>query len=271
MTRLQGTTSVVTGASSGIGRAIARTLGEAGSHVFITGRDVGRLEETAAPIRDAGGTATIGAFDLTHPGPLQEFIAGAAEATGRLDVLVNNAGVDIPGTIVDADPQHWRDMFDTNVIALLAASQAAVRAMRATSSAGHIVNISSGAGGAEPGRVYGATKAAVNSISRSLRKEVEEDGIRVVNILPGAIATNFGRNFPPEFVNRLLTSVGLPADFQTGDILSESTLADLSARASAMFGSPDNIAQAVLYAVSVPADVSVFELSVGPRKAFPTH
>ena len=160
-------------------------------------------------------------------------------------------------------------MFDTNVIALLAASQAAVKAMRATSSAGHIVNISSGAGRAEVGRVYGATKAAVNSIAGTLRNEVEEDGIRVVNILPGAIATNFGRNFPAEFVDQLLTSVGLHAEFSTGDVLPESVLQDLNTRASAMFGSPDDIAQAVLYAVSVPADVSVSEIGRGPPQAVP--
>jgi NADP-dependent 3-hydroxy acid dehydrogenase YdfG len=271
LTPLESATSVVTGASSGIGRAIATTLGSAGSHVFITGRDGHRLEETAAPIRAAGGTATIAGFDLTDTERLQSFVAQAAESTGRLDVLVNAAGVDIPGTIADADPQQWREMFDTNVIALLAASQAAVKAMRATSTAGHIVNISSGAGRAEVGRVYGATKAAVNSIAGTLRSEVEEDGIRVVNVLPGAIATNFGRNFPAEFIAQLLASVGLHADFSTGDVLPESILQDLNTRAGAMFGSPDDIAQAVLYAVSVPADVSVSELAVGPRKPFPVE
>jgi hypothetical protein len=150
---------------------------------------------------------------------------------------------------------------------MLAGSQAAIQAMRETNSAGHIVTISSYAGRGEGFRVYGATKAAVNSICRSLTMELEDDHIRAVNIMPGAVATNFGRTHPPEFVNQLLGAFGLPAHFESGDILPPSTLDALSK--SPYFASADDIARAVVYAVSQPQDVSVSEIVVGPRKSFP--
>ena len=118
-------------------------------------------------------------------------------------------------------------------------------------------------------RVYGATKAAVNSLCITLRNELEDEPIRVVNVMPGAVATNFGRNHAPDFVNGLLKSFALPATFQTGDVLPDSTLEALSARASAIFASPDDIARSVLYAVTQPHDVNISEILVGPRKAFP--
>src|SRR5260370_40597870 len=115
-------------------------------------------------------------------------------------------------------------------------------------------------------RVYGATKAAVNSICRSLTLELEDDHIRAVNIMPGAVATNFGRTHPPEFVNQLLGALGLPAHVESGDILPPSTLDALSKLP--YFASADDVARAVVYAVSQPQDVSVSEIVVGPRKSF---
>lgn len=271
MRTLESRTAVVTGASSGIGKAIALALASEGSHVFLAGRDAARLQETAGSIEREGGRADFSAFDLQDAGRLQAFVAHTAAQTGRLDVMVNAAGVDHPGTIADGELAQWRDMFETNVIAMLVGSQAAIRAMRETKSSGHIVTISSYAGRGEPFRVYGATKAAVNSICASLRKELEDEPIRSVTIMPGAVATNFGRNFPPEFVNGLLDSCGLPATFETGGVLPEATLEALNARASAIFASPDDIARAVLYAITQPYEVSVSEILVGPRKAFPSH
>jgi NADP-dependent 3-hydroxy acid dehydrogenase YdfG len=271
MDLLKDKTSVITGASSGIGRAIARALAVEGSHVFITGRDADRLREAAGSIRHNGGRATVGAFDLHDLDRLTAFVGEAVGESGRLDIMVNAAGVDHPGTIADGALAHWRDMFETNVIAMLVGSQAAIRAMRETKSAGHIVTISSNAGRGDGFRVYGATKAAVNSICATLRKELEDDPIRAITILPGAVSTNFGRNFPPEFVNGLLKSFGLPANFATGDVLPDATLEALNTRASALFASPEDIARSVLFAVTQPYDISVSEILVGPRKAFPSH
>jgi NADP-dependent 3-hydroxy acid dehydrogenase YdfG len=271
MSLLTDRVSVVTGASSGIGRAVARALAAEGSHVFIAGRDADRLREAAESIRQTGGRATVGAFDVHDCDRLITFIGEAVRQAGRLDIMVNAAGVDHPGTIADGELSHWRDMFETNVIAMLVGSRAAIRAMRQTKSSGHIVTISSYAGRADGFRVYGATKAAVNSICAALRKELEDEPIRATTIMPGAVATNFGRTFPPEFVNGLLTSFGLPANFATGDVLPDETLAALNARAPAVFSSPDDIARAVLFAVTQPYDVSVSEIVVGPRKTFPSH
>lgn len=271
MPALQGTTAVVTGASSGIGRAIAEQLAAEGSHVFVNGRSIERLEALARTIESAGGTASVGAFDLTDSDRLQAFIADAADRTARLDIMVSAAGVDHPGSIEDGSLADWRDMFETNVMAMLVGSQAAVRAMRKTDSKGHIVTISSDAGTGEGFRVYGATKAAVNSIGKALRIELEDGPIRAVTIMPGAVATNFGRNHPPEFVNRLLNSVGIASDFKAGEVLSDQTLKTLNARAPAIFAAPDDIARALLYAVRQPQDLSVAEILVGPRKSFPQH
>jgi len=269
MAALQGKTAVVTGASSGIGKAIACLLAEQGSHVFIAGRSTERLEEVARSIEGAGGQATIGAFDLHDYDRLQAFVAEAAKQTGQLDIIVNAAGVHHPGTIVDGTLADWRAMFETNVIAVLAGSQAAIRVMRETGSKGHVVTISSCAGQGEGYHVYGATKAAVNSICKVLRAELANEPIRAVTIMPGAVATNFGRHYPPEFVNGMFKSVGISTAFQTGDVLSDETLEDLKARASAIFASPSDIARAVLYAVTQPHDLSVSEILVGPRKSFP--
>ena len=270
MPLLSNKTAVITGASSGIGRAIALNLARDGANVFLTGRDAERLEEAARTIRQEGGLASVDAFDLRESDKLQTFIANVAKETGRLDIMVNAAGVDHPGTIAGGGLTEWRDMFEINVLAMLVGSQAAIRAMRETRSQGHIVTISSNAG-REGFRVYGATKAAVNSLCITLRNELEDEPIRIVNIMPGAVATNFGRNFGPEFVNGLLKSVALPANFKTGDILPDSTLEALNARATALFAAPGDIARAVLYAVTQPHDVNVSEIIVGPRKAFPRH
>ncbi|SEC20636.1 NADP-dependent 3-hydroxy acid dehydrogenase YdfG [Rhizobiales bacterium GAS188] len=269
MVALHGKTAVVTGASSGIGKATACLLAGEGSHVFIAGRSSERLQDVARSIEDAGGRASVGAFDLHDCEKLQAFVAEAAEQTGRLDIIVNAAGVHHPGTIINGKLADWRAMFETNVIAVLAGSQAAIRAMRETGSKGHVVTISSYAGQGDGHHVYGATKAAVNSICKALRGELEDEPIRAVTIMPGAVATNFGRHFPPVFVNGLFKSAGISTAFQTGDVLPDETLDDLKARASAIFASPDDIARAVLYAVTQPHDLSVSEILVGPRKSFP--
>src|ERR687896_514486 len=169
---LSGRTAVVTGASSGIGRAIAERLGGAGAHVVLAGRT-------------------------------------AVENTGRLDVMVNNAGLSHPEPIVEADVEGWRAMLETNVLALLVGCQAAVRAMRACGATGHIVNISSVAALRPDSGVYGATKHAVNTICNTLRRELMDDPIQVVNVMPGAIAPNFARNFDPAVLEGMVAMTGI--------------------------------------------------------------
>jgi NADP-dependent 3-hydroxy acid dehydrogenase YdfG len=162
-------------------------------------------------------------------------------------------------------------MFDVNVMAVLVASQAAVHQMRDTTGTGHIVTISSYAGQGDGFRVYGATKAAVNSICKALRKELEDEAIRVITIMPGAVSTNFGRRFPPGYVDKLLGMFGLTSSFDDEQILPDELLAALHERAAAIFASPDDVARTVLFAVTQPSDVSISEVLVGPRKTFPSH
>ena len=131
---IAGRTVCVTGSSSGMGRAIAEHLGTMGAHVFLMGRNAEPMEESKAMIEAAGGSADVAAFDITDTSALQDWIHRAAETTGRLDVMVNNAGFgDFGTTFLDGDPETWKGMLDVNVLALAVGSQAAVKAMRSRS------------------------------------------------------------------------------------------------------------------------------------------
>jgi NADP-dependent 3-hydroxy acid dehydrogenase YdfG len=218
MGMLDGKTAIVTGASSGIGRAIAIRLGEAGAHVFLAGRRADSLNDTAANVRGAGGAATAVAANLREPREVQRLVDHAVDTTGRLDVMVNNAGVSFRGPIADGDPEAWREMLEINVLALAVGSQAAIRAMRRCGAEGHIVNVSSSAARREGSGVYGATKAAVNAIATSLRQELENDTIRVVNVIPGPTATNLARNHP-EVLRGVARAAGTDLDLNLDEPL----------------------------------------------------
>jgi NADP-dependent 3-hydroxy acid dehydrogenase YdfG len=263
---LTGRTAVVTGASSGIGRAIAERLGGAGASVLLAGRTEAAMKESADAIAGAGGTARIMTGDVRDPKVVQGLVDAAVDDTGRLDIMVNNAGVSYPDPIVDADPEGWRAMLETNVLALLSGCQAAVRAMRGCGAEGHIVNISSVAAQRPESGVYGATKHAVNTISKTLRVELLDDPIQVVTIMPGAVATNFARNFDPEVLRGMVAMTGLEADVTKGERLPDDVLDAAQAALSELLASPDDVADAVLYAVSRPSRVHVAEIVVRPNK-----
>jgi len=263
---LAGRTAVVTGASSGIGRAIAESLGAAGAHVTLAGRTRESMEQSKKAIEAAGGKAAVAAFDVRDVRQVQELIERAARDTGRLDIMVNNAGVSYPAPIVDADPEDWRAMLETNVLSLLAGCQAAIRAMRACKAEGHIVNISSIAAQRADSGVYGATKHAVNCISHTLRRELEEDTIRVVNVMPGAIATNFARNFDPAFVSSFVAAAGLQIEVKKGERLPDEVMEKLQPAMKQVLGAPEDVAQAVLFAVTQPITVNIADIVVRPPK-----
>jgi NADP-dependent 3-hydroxy acid dehydrogenase YdfG len=177
--------------------------------------------------------------------------------------------VSYPGKIADADPEEWRAMLETNVLALLAGSQAAIRAMRACGAQGHIVNISSIAAQRNNSGVYGATKHAVNCIHNTLREELENDTIRVVNVMPGAIATNFARNFDPAFVAGIIKVTGVEVEVKKGERLPDEVVEKLQPALKQMLGSAEDVAKAVLYAVTQPIEVNVAEIVVRPPKQLP--
>ena len=264
---LKGKTAIVTGASSGIGRATAELLGKHGVHVYLVGRTQSALEEVNNSIAQAGGTASVAQIDINERGRIAALVQQALDETKRLDIMVNNAGLEYPGSIIDGDMDKWREMVDTNILALLAGCQAGVKAMRSCGAQGHIVNVSSVSAQRPNSGVYGATKHAVNVISSSLRDELENDDIRITNVLPGATSTNFARNFPPAFAEQFISAAGLDIPFTPGELLPADTLDALANNLKPMLCNPVDVANAVIYAVSQPINVNIAEIVVRPPRA----
>jgi NADP-dependent 3-hydroxy acid dehydrogenase YdfG len=264
---LKGKVAVVTGASSGIGKAIALDLAGRGAKLYVSGRDPARTAQTASEIKAKGGAAFAEAFDVCDIEKLQAFIARAAKESDGLHIMCNAAGLEFPGAILSGDPKKWREVLETNVLSVLVGSQAAVKAMRQTKSAGHIVTISSIAAQRKEGGVYAASKIAVNFIMATLREELENDSIRTVTIMPGAVGTNFARNFQPEFVAGFLKAAGIEAKFAPGQAMSDDVIAQLNDRMQTVLASPQDIANAVTYAVTQPPNLNVAEIVVRPGKS----
>jgi len=260
-------TALVTGASSGIGRAIAMRLAEAGAHVFLAGRSAAPMGEAKKTIEERGGTASVLAADVRDVAQVRGLVDAAVAATGRLDIMINNAGLEYPGTLIDGDPERWRETFETNVLAVAVGCQAAVKAMRACGAEGRIVNVSSVASQRRDSGFYGATKHAVNVLSASLRNELEEDSIRVTNLMPGAIATNFARNFDPAFKAGILAMAGSDAEVRPGERLPDDVLRRVSETLGERFSDPDHVARAVLFVVTQPSEINIADITVRPPKA----
>ncbi len=267
---LNGQTAIITGASSGIGLAIAKRLAMVGAHVFLAGRTAEPMEETKRAIEQQGGSASVMTADVRDPLQVEQLVVTAVKQTGRLDIMVNNAGLEFPSTILDGKPEEWRAMLETNVLALLVGCQAAVMAMRECGAEGHIINISSVSAQRRNSGVYGATKHAVNVISASLRDELEEDDIRVTNILPGATATNFARNFPAPFVEKMIEMSGTELTPKRGEHYSAETLDEFAKNMKKNLCSADDIANAVIYVVSQPINVNVADIVIRPPRAMTT-
>jgi NADP-dependent 3-hydroxy acid dehydrogenase YdfG len=196
---LTGTVALVTGASSGIGEATARRLAEEGATVALVARRADRLDALATKIEEAGGTALAVAADITDRVQAEAAVQTVIDQFGRLDVLVNNAGLMLLGPIVGADVEEWERMLSINVQGLLYTTNAALpHLLKAAEDdprqVADIVNISSIAGRVAWANygVYNLTKFGVNGFTESLRQEVTKRHVRVGVLEPGGVATELG-------------------------------------------------------------------------------
>ena len=245
MAELSGKAVAITGASSGIGEATALTLARAGASVALGARRKDRIDELAARIEDEGGTAVALEVDVSDEAAARGFIEAAHERLGRLDTLVNNAGVMLLGPVEQADSEDWRTMINVNLLGLMYCTHAALPIMLGQES-GDIVNISSVAGRfARAGNaVYAATKFGVGAFSEGLRNEITERGVRVTLIEPG-------------FVDTELQSHNTGEVLETLEAMREHLRDPLRAQ---------DIANGILYAVSQPPHVSINEVLIRPTR-----
>ena len=241
MTGIEGKVVAITGASAGIGEAIALHLARRGARLVLGARRAERLADLAARITGAGGEVACQRTDVRRREDLAALVELATVRFGRLDVLVANAGIGTTGPLDELAVGAWEDLVDTNVKGVLYGIAAALPVFR-TQGSGHFVNIISTAGlRIVPGQVvYAATKNAVRTLTEGLRQEAGP-GLRVTGLSPGFVNTDFaaGMTDPAqrEQTLRLRDEIAIP---------------------------PEAIARAVAFAIEQPADVDVGDMVVRP-------
>jgi NADP-dependent 3-hydroxy acid dehydrogenase YdfG len=245
---LEGTVALVTGASSGIGAATAAALADHGAAVALAARRRDRLEALAAGIRSQGGTALVLESDITDQKQAADAVARTVAELGRLDTLINNAGVMLLGPAAAAPLSEWEQMVQLNVLGLLYCAHAALpHLLRAAGDnprqVADMVNISSVAGrvARNGNNVYSLTKHGVGAFSESLRQEVTKRYVRVSVVEPGATATELASHNRPEVLDSIRSQFG-----QT-------------MRA-------EDIADAIIYIVTRPRHVAVNEMLIRPTE-----
>jgi len=235
--RLDGRTALVTGAGRGIGRACALALAQAGAEVWLVARTKDEVEQAAAEIRAAGGRAHAARLDVTQPKSFSQFV----DAMPALDVLVNNAGTNIPEPFVEVSEAHLDQLLGLNVRAAFLCAQAAAKKMLEApdraSRGGAIINMSSQMGhvGAVNRSVYCLTKHALEGLTKAMALELAPRGIRVVSVAPTFIETPMYRKMKeakPEFAQWV--SERIPAG---------------------RVGQPEDVAAAVVFAASPAASL----------------
>jgi NADP-dependent 3-hydroxy acid dehydrogenase YdfG len=240
---IEGKVVVITGASSGLGESTARHLAKLGATVVLGARRKGRLDAIVENIQADGAKALAVSVDVTNRAQVEALVQKAIDTYGKIDVLVNNAGIMpiAPLSLLKVD--EWDRMIDLNIKGVLYGIAAALPHMKQQKS-GHIINTASVFGikvFAPGGTVYCATKAAVRTLSEGLRAEVHGDGIRTTIISPGAVDSELKASTSDEAsskaVNELYRALAIP---------------------------PNSIARAIAYAIEQPADVDINEIVVRP-------
>lgn len=245
--RLNGTVALVTGASSGIGEATALALAGLGATVVLVARRQSRLEQLAATIGARGGQTLVLPLDITDQVQAREAVDRAVSAFGRLDTVVNNAGVMLLGPVVDAPTEEWDRMVSLNLMGLLYVAHAALPHLLQAADAGDrkvadLVNVSSVAGrrtNALSG-VYSLTKYGVGAFTEALRQEVTGRHVRVSVVEPGAVNTELRDHLRPEIREQLLRR----AQFEALEA--------------------EDIADAIAYIITRPRRMAINELLVRP-------
>lgn len=238
--------AVVTGASSGIGEATARALCREGYAVALAARREDKINELCESLSGDGGKALAIPTDVSDEDSAHNLIETTKAEFGRVDVLVNNAGVMLLGPIGGANTEDWRTMVNVNLLGLMYCTHAAMPVM-AEGGGGHIVNLSSVAGRVARfgSGVYNATKWGVGAFSESLRQEALHSNIRVTIIEPGFVETELqAHNENPAVLDAIEKNRE-----QIGDVLTS-----------------DDIANAIIYAVKQPEHVSINEVLVRPTQ-----
>jgi NADP-dependent 3-hydroxy acid dehydrogenase YdfG len=232
---------VITGASSGIGEATALLLAERGAKVVLGARGSDRLQALAARIAGAGGEAAYASTDVRRRDDLSNLVTLACERYGKLDVLVNNAGIMPVSPLDDLRVEDWEEMIDINIKGVMYGIAAALPVFR-KQGFGHFVNTASTAGHKTvPNQsVYSGTKFAVRAISEGLRQEAG-DKLRVTIISPGFVRTNFAES---------VTNLEVKAQ--------------LAASRDKFAMPPDAVARAIAFAVEQPANIDVNEIVIRP-------
>lgn len=246
---LGGTVALVTGASSGIGAAAASALAAHGAAVALAARRADRMDSVAADIRARGGIALVIEADITDEQQATDAVERTVAELGRLDTLVNNAGLMLLGPAASAPLPEWQRMVDVNVLGLLYCAHAAMphlirAAQDGSRQVADMVNISSVAGrlARNGSSVYTLTKHGVGAFSESLRQELASRHVRVSLVEPGATATELITHNRPDVIEALRSQVG-------------------QQRMTA-----EDIADAIAYIVTRPAHVAVNEMLIRPTE-----
>lgn len=241
---IDGKIVVITGASSGLGEATARLLSEQGASVVLGARRADRLQTLVAELKARGGKAIAATTDVTKRDEVQKLVDAAVKIYGRIDVIINNAGLMPQSLLEHLKVDEWDRMIDVNIKGVLYGIAAALPYMQ-KQKAGHIINVSSVAGHkVGPGSsVYAATKHAVRALSEGLRQEVKPYNIRTTVISPGAVATEL-----PDTIT----------DAAVGERI-KNFYANMAIPAA-------SFARCVAFAMSQPEDVDINEILFRPTR-----